>query len=424
MIQNRRFSISPIVLVFVALALALMFSCSDQPTAVKPESGGSLNGSGNINPATGGSFLLAAVSDTSLGSGPIEVWAMNVAFTESTGIASFDVQLLNRTQRTHSLPIRFVITDIRPADIAVVDFDGTTEDALPFYTFGEQLGGGTVLAPGARTEPVTMKFHTVTARSFAIGFRLDLGPAAGTGTIEGTVYLDNNQNGVRDRECRCEPGIPGIAVALERTLENGDKVTFLALTDSNGVYRFAGLREGSCKVFAVAPEDLWKVTTANPLLVTLVKGADGKVQDFLGADFGFFSLKPPIPPITNLFGPIIIGPPTPFGTELDSTFINPPSPLTVIYKYYLEVKVPLREMCFGFNVVDSAEAWINDKMVFTYRRENLGDTTWAPYRFKRQLVELPDSLMITGENAIRLIADGDECAALEWKVSKAVPVIK
>jgi hypothetical protein len=90
----------------------------------------------------------------------------------------------------------------------------------------------------------------------------------------------------------------------------------------------------------------------------------------------------------------------------------------VIYKYYLEVNVPLREMCFGFNVVDSAEAWINDEMVFMYRRENLGDTIWAPYRFERHVVELPDSVVITGENTIRLITDGDECAALEWKVCR------
>ena len=421
MSHHGRFSIFPVVLILIALTLSLALSCCDSPTAPGLIADNGLSGSGTIDPTTSGSFLLGEVSDSSVAPGGLQVWAMNVAFTESTGIATFDVQILNHSHRTLSLPVRFVITSIRPDDIAVVDFDGVTGDDHPFYDFDQKLGGGDMLAPGERTEPVTMKFHTVTARSFAIGFRIDIGSAPGTGTIAGTVFIDNNENGERDRSCRCEPGVPGITVALEKTLENGDMVTLLARTDSAGEYRFAGLREGVHKVFVVAPEDRWRVTSSNPLLVTLIKGTDGKVQDFFGADFGMFPLTPPPNPYVSLFGPIVIGPPTPFGTELDSTFVNPPSPLTVIHKYYLEVNVPVREMCWDFNVVDSAEAWINDEMVFMYRRENLGDTIWAPYRFERQEIQLPDSLMITGENTIRLITDGDECAALEWKVFKAVP---
>jgi hypothetical protein len=413
MLQNRRFSVSPVVFIFVALILALMFSCSDQPTAIDKESGGGLDGSGAIDPGASGSFLLGEVSDSSLGPGTLEVWAMNVAFNESTGMATFDVHLLNRTQRAHYLPIRFIIRSIRPDDIAVVDFDGEW-GGDPFYTFSEQLGGGDVLGPGARTESVTMKFHTVTARSFAIGFRLALGPAADTGTIAGVVYMKPT---TREESCyRCWPGIPGITVALEKKLYGGDYVTLLALTDSNGEYSFTGLDEGSYKVYAVAPENKWRITSPNPLLVTLIKGPDGKVQDFLEADFGLFPLNPPPYPIESLFGPIIIGPRSPFGTELDSTFVNPPSLLTVVFEYYLVVDVPAREMCFGFNVVDSAEAWINDEMVFMYRRPNPEDTIWAPYRFERQYVQIPDSLVITGENTIRLITEGDECAALEWRV--------
>jgi hypothetical protein len=421
MLHHRRFSISPILFILIALALTLAFSCSDQPTAIDKDSGSGLNGDGKIDPGASGSFLLGEVSDTSLGSGTIEVWAMNVAFNETTGIASFDVQLLNRTQRTHYLPIRFVITDIRPDDIAVVDFDGTTEDALPFYTFSERLGGGNALDPGARTEPVTMKFHTVTARSFAIGFRLVIGPAAGTGAITGVVFLDSDEDGERDRACRCEPGIPGITVALEKTLDSGDMVTLIAGTDSSGEYRFAGLREGVYKVFVVAPRNAWKVTSANPLLVTLVKGADGKVQSFLGAHFGLYPLFPPAE--KELFGPLMLGPMSPFGTELDSTFVNPPSQLTVIFNYYVDVTVPPYMMPIA-GVVDSAVAWINGEKVFEYARTMPPDSgfpaTTPPdsASFPQQTIKLPEGLVQEGENTIRLVTTGDRHAALMWRVYK------
>jgi hypothetical protein len=411
MVHYRRFSISLAVLILIALTLALMFSCSDQPTAIDKESGNGLSGSGEIDPGASGSFLLGEVSDSSIAPGTLEVWAMNVAFNETTGMATFDVQILNRTQRTVAPPIRFVITNIRPADIAVVDFDGVSRDGFPFYDFGAKLGGDNVLEPGERTDRVTMKFHTVTPRSFAIGFRIDIGPPPGTGTIAGIVFIDSNENGVRDRCGRCEPGIPGITVALEKTLENGDKVTLIAQTDSNGVYKFTGLREGVHKVFAAVPMDAWKVTSANPLLVTLIKGADGKVQDFLGADFGLFPL---FPPATNLFGPIIVGPFSRFGTELDSTFVNPPSLLTVVFNYYVDVAVPPFMMPVE-GVVDSAEAWINGEMIFKYVRTMPPDTAF----FTPQTVKLRDGLVQEdGENTIRLLTAGDERAALMWRVYK------
>jgi|WetSurMetagenome_2_1015567.scaffolds.fasta_scaffold11811_2 hypothetical protein len=418
MLHDKRSSISPIVFLLVALTLALMFSCSDQPTAPAKESAAGLNGSGTIDPGTTGSFLLGEVTDTSVAPGALQVWAMNVAFTESTGIATFDVQILNHSHRTLSLPVRFVIMRIRPDDIAVVDFDGVTGDDHPFYNFDQKLGGGDMLAPGDRTEPVTMKFHTVTARSFAIGFRIDIGPAPGTGTIAGTVFIDSNMDGERDRSCRCELGVPGITVAIEKMLENGDMVTLLTRTDSSGEYRFAGLREGVHRVFVAAPEDRWMVTSSNPLLVTLIKGTDGKVQDFLGANFGLYPRIPPNPPpvpATILFGPIVTGLFSPWGTEIDSAFVDSPSPLTVVYKYYLEMENPPFSMP---SVIDSAQAWINDELIFTYRPAP-PDSTWRPDRFERQIVQIPDSLVKIGErNTIRLSVKGDEWAALKWLVFK------
>jgi hypothetical protein len=403
MIHHGRNSIFPLFFILVALTLALMFSCSEQPTAVDTKSGAGLDGDGTIDPGASGAFLLGEVSDTSLGPGTIEVWAMNVAFDETLGLVTFDAQIVNHTQSVLAARFEFVINSIVPKDIAVVDFDGITGSGFPYYVFSERLGGGDRLQPGDRTEPVTMKFHTVTARSFAISFFLAAGPSQ-AGAIGGVVFLDANGDGERDRECRCEEGIDGITVALELTLPGGDKTTRITRTDIFGGYSFKWLQEGVYKVSVCAPQNEWRVTSANPLLVTLVKGADGNVLSFLEANFGLLPLRPE----TTLFGPIATGLFFPFGTEIDSTFVNPPSPLTVIFTYYLEVEKPPASMP---GVVDSAEAWINGEPVFRYAPP---DSLFSGPR----TIKIRDGLVKEGENAIRLRMDGDEWAALMWRVYK------
>jgi hypothetical protein len=120
-------------------------------------------------------------------------------------------------------------------------------------------------------------------------------------------------------------------------------------------------------------------------------------------------VQPPVP--DNLFGPIVIGPLTHYGTLLDSTFVNPPSDLTVFLHYYLDVNEPPYMSAFR-GVVDSASAWINDVLVFTYHRSEPPDTAYVG----AQKIQLPDSLVKTGDNTIRLFTDGEEHAALMWRV--------
>jgi hypothetical protein len=133
------------------------------------------------------------------------------------------------------------------------------------------------------------------------------------------------------------------------------------------------------------------------------------VQSFLGANFGLYPVAPPVP--ETLFGPIIVGPPTPHGTELDSTFVNPPSPLAVVFSYYLEAVEPPFEGPFPV-VIDHAAAWINDELVFEYLRPTDPDTAYvAPRR-----IRIRDGLVDVGENAIRIVTEGNEHAALVWRV--------
>ena len=136
-----------------------------------------------------------------------------------------------------------------------------------------------------------MKFHTVESRSFAIGFRVDLDAAAGGGVIAGVVYRDDNQNGTMDRIDTCEPGVPGVTVALEMTLENNNRLTLYTTTDSSGEYSFSGLEQDVYKVFVDPAPENWEVVSTNPLLVTLVKGPDEKVLDFTEANFGLYALE-------------------------------------------------------------------------------------------------------------------------------------
>ena len=402
-------SVAPFLLL-LALGIAL-FSCDHQPTTVDDaRTAGDLSGTGTIDPDAGGAVLLGSVADSITAPGRIEIWASNISFDAETGVVSFDAALANQSARTIPPPIHFVVVDIEPPDVAVVDFDGVSRDGFPFYDFSATLGPDGVLSPGERTEPVTMKFHTVRARSFAIGFRIDLGPAGGDGVVGGVVFRDDNRNGERDRCERCnEIGIPGITVALEKPLSTGEIVTRIVRTDSMGAYRFFGLGEGVYKVFVAAPEDLWKITSANPLLVTLVKGPDGRVLSFLGANFGLFPLMSPGP--EALFGPILIGPASPHGALLDSTFVNPPSPLTVVFSYYLEVFQPPFEGPFPV-VIDTAEAWINGERVFEYRRTMDPDTAY----FAPQRLRIRDGLVNVGRNSIRLVTEGNEHAALVWRV--------
>ncbi|UCF05575.1 MAG: hypothetical protein JSV33_00640 [bacterium] len=394
---------------FVCL-LALVFSCGEQPTGIVQEPGDGLSGVGEIDPGASGGFLLGTVSDSTRGPGHIEIWAMGVAFDTASGIVSFDVQLVNRMRTNIPAPVRFVVTRIIPVNIAVVGFDGVTRDGFPYYDFSSKLGDDNVLEPGESSEPVTMKFHTVTPRSFAIGFRIDLGPPPGTGMIAGVVFRDDNRNGVRDRYTKLdEPGIPGITVALEKISSDSDKVILHVRTDRNGEYRFGGLREGVYEIFVEASPQYWEITSPNPLLVTLIKGPDGEVQDFLGANFGLYPLYPPVP--DNLFGPILVGPASPYGTLVDSTFTNPPSVLPVVFHYYLEVTEPPWEGPYPV-VIDSASAWINDVLVYEYSKATPPDTI----AFAPRIIRLRDNLVHVGENKIRLFTDGPQRSALMWRV--------
>ncbi len=428
----------PRLLLFSALCvllLVLAFSCGESPTTVDDKSGGGggMSGSGDIDPGATGSFLLGSVTDSLFAPGYIEIWASNVMFDSATGMVTFDISLTNFTEWPIPPAIHFVITSINPPNIAILDFDGETRDGLPFYDFSDKLGSDNVLDIGETTEPVTAKFHVVQPRSFSIGFRIDLHPMLQGAKIVGVVFRDDNKNGVRDRckndgvntvsqNDRCEPGIPNITVSVDHPLRDGTMITLITRTDQNGEYTFTGFRQGVYKVRVHAPEDRWEITSSNPLLVTLVEGPDGKVQDFYGANFGLYPLF--FPGGETLFGPILVGPRSPFGTLVDSTFEDTPSILPVVHHYYLEVMYPPYDNWPVLGVIDTAAAWVNGVQVYSFsqpeppdssfNRSALQDSSW----FMPELIRLPDGLVHYGENTIRLFADGNDHGVLWYRLFK------
>ncbi len=291
--RKRSFICCSFIAIFFILLLVFAISCSEQPTRVQNQPGdtGGFTGGGGIDPGADGRFLLGTVEDTTFCAGYIEVWAMDVAYDGNSGNVSFDVQLGNNTECPIPAPVHFVIISVVPSDISAVDFDGISEDGFPFYDFSTKLGSDNILEPGEISDRVTMRFHTGEPRSFSIGFRIDFGPVSDTGIIAGVVFRDDNKNGVRDQCDGCEPGISGITITMHRGFDKSTENLFITRTDANGEYRFSNLEEGVYTVRVQAPPAMWEITSSNPLLVTLIKGLDGRVQDFYRANFGLFLMN-------------------------------------------------------------------------------------------------------------------------------------
>ncbi|MGD8415359.1 MAG: SdrD B-like domain-containing protein, partial [Candidatus Latescibacterota bacterium] len=298
------------LLIIVGLALALP-SCSDNPTET-PDTVAN-QATAQIDPNQTGGILLGTVA-TGSSYAPVEVWAQNLT-VESDEFVSFDAVIINKCRCPIEAPIYFVITSVEPADVQVENEDFEGADG-PVFDFSDDLGGDHVLDPLEASEPVKIRFSWPEPMAFAIGFRVDAGPAV-DGAISGVVFNDLDLDGERDDG---EPGIPRIIVEMRPSAR---EILYRATTDPNGRYVFSNLTADVYHVEAKeSPSMVMQPTTSNPLIVTLVELPDGTVSDFERADFGF-QVEGPIPPGAAIFGPVHVGPGSPNGTELDSTFVVP-----------------------------------------------------------------------------------------------------
>jgi hypothetical protein len=148
------------------------------------------------------------------------------------------------------------------------------------------------------------------------------------------------------------------------------------------------------------------------VLVTIA----GDRENLIGVIFGFYNPSMPPPEEQTLFGPLYVGPMSPVGAELDSTFFAPLDSLDdtsvrLAPRYFLEVAYP-PIMSPVPVTYDSALVAINGETVYHF--VYTGDPTFRdpiPGVFL-----LPDSLLHYGWNDIHIRVNGDEHAMLQFRV--------
>ncbi len=279
---HRTRTVHLLTAILTLFLVGLMFSCSENPTSTGAPP--AMEGSGNIDPGAGDRFLLSSVDMGQGWAGSVEVWAYDLS-VESDSVVGFDLVLVNGTDHNIVPPIHFVITSVVPNTVTVLNADGYYRDRHPFFDFSNDAGEDSLLAPGESTARVHARFGWPEPMAFSIGFRLVIGEQQVDGLIAGVVFQDVNENGVYDRDI--ENGIPGVPVELVAAWGDSNRTTvaIVAYTDRLGRYEFGNLPAGVYKVTMLA--DQWaRLTTPNPLLVTLVGLPDGTVSSFLEAHFG------------------------------------------------------------------------------------------------------------------------------------------
>ncbi|UCG50891.1 MAG: hypothetical protein JSW58_11910 [Candidatus Latescibacterota bacterium] len=384
--------------------IGFLFSCSDSPTTVEnpPE----MTGTGTIDPQGDKDVLLSTVTLGDPYRGRVEVWAFDLTI-EPDQVVSFDLVLVNKTDRDIFPPVHFVITAVTPNTIEVLNPDGYSYHRNPFFDFSGKLGEDNILSPDEATGRANVKFRWPDPMSFSIGFRIVIGEGPIEGMIGGVVFHDLNGDGVYSRDL--EPGVPDIPVILKwASGDSANEIT--AHTDHFGRYGVGGLDAGVYEVTAMIPPGM-TLTTPNPLLVTLVEFPDGTVTSFLEAHFG---VTMHVPPFERIFGPIPVGPWSHLGTEVDTTFVvfdpGPSRP----YLYYLRIEPPLTFRPVAM-YLDEAEVWLNDEMIFKF--ECPADTLCRPPSVRPVL---EPGLVIEGENRFRAKVLGSEELMVSISIEREV----
>jgi hypothetical protein len=390
----------------MVLVLFLIPSCHDTPTSITDSS--TLN-QGNIDPNGGTDFTLGSVAIEQLDGGRIEVLGKNLTTDESGG--SFDLVLVNRSRQTVYPPVVFYITRITPPDVVLIgDFADPHQ-----IDFSSSLGDDGVLAPGEATGPIRVPFAWPEPMSFSMAFRIDVGSPTESGVISGVVFNDLNKDGMYQQAV--EPGIPGAAVELSPAAN--DSVNHAVVwTDAQGHYAFRHLRAGVYTVHATLPpvQTAATPTTPNPLLVTLVKLPDGTVSNFDKAHFGFFAGPPPIPP-ELLFGPVMVGPMSQYGTKLDSSFTSGRPKDEYIYDYFLSVVAPPIASPIRMRI-DSINVRINDHLVYDFHCPIVNPDSMFVCEPDYGRMKLDEGIVQFGENKISIEVIGSDHALVTFIVDR------
>jgi hypothetical protein len=120
----------------------------------------------------------------------------------------------------------------------------------------------------------------------------NFGEIAANGSIRGSVYVDRNRNGRRDRG---EVGIGGVTVRLTGTDLAGRTVNARVLTSASGMFSFRGLTPGTYQLVETHPRayidgrdrpGTARGVAGNDVIVGIRLGVNQRAIDYLFGEFG------------------------------------------------------------------------------------------------------------------------------------------
>ncbi len=165
-----------------------------------------------------------------------------------TGIAGASVQLTGTDDLGHT--VQLTQTTDAAGNYRFVDLRPGTYNVVETQPAGFLPGKATV-GMGARTAGVAVADgNAITGVVLGVG---DAGTAFNFGelvpiALTGTVYVDNNNDGVRDAG---EPGIAGVSIHLTGTDSDGNPVDRTVLTGADGTYAFADLAKAGAAGYTI-----------------------------------------------------------------------------------------------------------------------------------------------------------------------------
>jgi hypothetical protein len=299
-----------------------------------------------------------------------------------------------------------------PGTVTVLNPDDFTEDGMPFFDFSDDIGDDDVLSAGEMSSRVNVRFGWPHPMPFALGFKLRIGHKPLEGAIGGVVFKDENRDGMYQPEH--ERGIPGIPIEIRPAGDGASRPPRVVETDREGRYLYAGLNAGVYTVKIMSPPGM-ALTTPRELLVTLIELPDGMVGNFLDAHFG---ATPLVPPFETLFGPVPVGPGSPFGERVDTLVVVPPPDPTfraVDYVYFVRVEPPMLMGPYPL-YISKAAVQIDEELVFKYE---CGPDGFCPPPAARVMLERGTDL--AGEHRLVMDVMGEDRSFLmislerEWR---------
>ncbi len=402
-VNSEKCIVAALYAFITALALLLFASCGDRPAGSGYDSSYDVTGETEVDLSNNASFLLASAKIEDIAYGRIELWAYNLASNADSGTVSFDAALVNGSDALVGPPVRFVITGIMPDGVNVLNPDGYDREGHPYFDFSRAFGNDGVLTPGEKSEIKRFVFHTGVPKTFAIAYRFDFSWDLPGKSVSGVVFYDFNRNGERDS---CEAGIQNVWVHLYSNNPDGSGIHRSVHSGESGLYAFFGLDDGVYTVQTTPPFHFVH-TTPNPVIVTLI----GDQENLLSINFGLVDIN--TPPNYNLFGPVPVGPGSPMGAVVDSTFYLPcdTTGFDFTTPFALEIAPPPIMSPLPM-IIDTIRVSINDTLVHEFFRDEYPDSTIDAYI----TVPVPAEVMHPGINRVYMEARGENHSFLMMRI--------